>query len=181
MKRKSPMQPQLNQLNNYYNEVKDVILKKQHPITGLLPASTAINQHGNYTDAWVRDNVYSIMAVWALGLAYRRIDDTGGRTYELEQSTVKLMRGLLQAMMQQSAKVEEFKHSHNPLDALHAKYDTATGAVVVADDAWGHLQLDATSLFLLMLTQMTASGLRIIFSLDEVNFIQNLVYYISHS
>ncbi len=175
------MQKKLNQLDDYYKEVKAVILSKQHPITGLLPASTAINQHGNYTDAWVRDNVYSIMAVWALGLAYRKIDDTGGRTYELEQSSVKLMRGLLQAMMQQSAKVETFKHTHNPLDALHAKYDTATGEVIVADDAWGHLQLDATSLFLLMLTQMTASGLRIVFSLDEVSFIQNLVYYISHS
>ena len=181
MKRKPLMQLQLNQLNDYYEEVKEVILAKQHPNTGLLPASTAINQHGNYTDAWVRDNVYSILAVWALGLAYRKIDDAGSRSYELEQSTVKLMRGLLQAMMQQSAKVERFKQTSNPLDALHAKYDTATGDVVVADDAWGHLQLDATSLFLLMLSQMTASGLRIVYTLDEVNFIQNLVYYISHS
>ncbi len=175
------MQEKLNKLNDYYEEVKAVILSKQHPITGLLPASTAINQHGNYTDAWVRDNVYSILAVWALSLAYKKIDDTGSRTYELEQSTVKLMRGLLQAMMQQSAKVENFKHTGNPLDALHAKYDTGTGEVVVADDAWGHVQLDATSLFLLMVAQMTASGLRVVFTLDEVNFIQNLVYYISRS
>ena len=51
----------------------------------------------------------------------------------------------------------------------------------MGDDEWGHLQLDATSLFLLMLAQMTASGLRIVFSLDEVNFVQNLVHYISRA
>jgi phosphorylase kinase alpha/beta subunit len=32
-------------------------LARQHPVTGLLPASTAITVHGDYTDAWVRDNV----------------------------------------------------------------------------------------------------------------------------
>jgi phosphorylase kinase alpha/beta subunit len=46
------------------------------------------------------------------------------------------------------------------------------------DSAWGHLQLDATSLFLLTLAQMTASGLQIIRNFDEVAFIQNLIYYI---
>lgn len=29
---------------------------------------------------------------------------------------------------------------------------------VVSDSEWGHLQIDATSLFLLVLAQMTASG-----------------------
>ena len=166
-------------LARYYHCVRTTILDRQHPISGLLPASTAITEHGDYTDAWVRDNVYSILAVWGLALAYRKVDDGDGRTYELEQSVVKLMRGLLVAMMQQADKVERFKHTQDPLDALHAKYDTATGSVVVGDTEWGHLQVDATSLFLLMLAQMTASGLRIIFTLDEVNFVQNLVFYIS--
>ncbi|MEM8546176.1 MAG: glycoside hydrolase family 15 protein, partial [Cyanobacteria bacterium P01_H01_bin.119] len=52
---------------------------------------------------------------------------------------------------------------------------------VVGDTEWGHLQLDATSIYLLMLAQMTASGLQIIFTHDEVNFVQNLVYYISRA
>ena len=56
-----------------------------------------------------------------------------------------MMRGLLFAMMRQSHKVEAFKHSLDPKDALHAKYDTKTGLEAVADDAWGHLQIDATS------------------------------------
>lgn len=170
-----------DKLDSYYLQVTDIILKRQDWVTGLLPASTAVNAHGNYTDAWVRDNVYSILAAWGLALAYRRVDDPLGRTYLLEQSVVKLMRGLLTAMMRQAPKVEKFKQSQNPMDALHAKYDTKTGGVVVGDDQWGHLQLDATSLFLLMLAQMTASGLRIVFTIDEVNFVQNLVHYISRT
>ena len=58
-------------LHRLYKDINDIIIKRQHPVSGLLPASTAITTHGDYTDAWVRDNVYSIMAVWALGLAYR--------------------------------------------------------------------------------------------------------------
>jgi phosphorylase kinase alpha/beta subunit len=168
-------------LDYYYQQIKNVILKRQNPITGLLPASTAVTAHGDYTDAWVRDNVYSILAVWGLGLAYRKIDSDRGRTFELEHSTVKLMRGLLFAMMQQSSKVESFKNTQLPLDALHAKYNTQTGSIVVGDDEWGHLQLDATSIFLLIVAQMTASGLHIIFTIDEVNFVQNLVYYIGRA
>ena len=171
----------LDQLERYYQQVTRVILSRQHPITGLLPASTAITAHGDYTDAWVRDNVYSILAAWGLGLAYRRLDESDGRTVLLEQSVVKLMRGLLIAMMRQSDKVERFKQTLDPLDALHAKYDTGTGDPVVGDDEWGHLQIDATSLFLLMLAQMTASGLRIVFTIDEVNFVQNLVHYIGRA
>ncbi|HEY9853361.1 MAG TPA: glycoside hydrolase family 15 protein [Leptolyngbyaceae cyanobacterium] len=168
-------------LDYYYQQIQVIILNRQNPITGLLPASTAINAHGDYTDAWVRDNVYSILAVWGLALAYRKLNQDFGRTYELEQSVVKLMRGLLFCMMRQSHKVECFKQTQSPLDALHAKYNTKTGDVVVGDGEWGHLQLDATSLFLLMLSQMTASGLNIIFTIDEVNFVQNLVYYIGRA
>jgi len=176
----------IDPLEPYFQQVQGIILSRQHWISGLLPASTAVTAHGNYTDAWVRDNVYSILAVWGLGLAYRRMErqsgnQNQGRTYLLEQSVVKLMRGLLTAMMRQSPKVEKFKHTQNPLDALHAKYDTKTGAIVVGDHEWGHLQLDATSLFLLMLAQMTASGLRIVFTIDEVNFVQNLVHYVSRT
>jgi phosphorylase kinase alpha/beta subunit len=170
-----------DRLDRYYQEIKTVLLSRQDPISGLLPASTAVNAHGNYTDAWVRDNVYSILAVWGLALAYRKVDWDNGRTFELEHSVVKTMRGLLFAMMRQAHKVERFKKTQSPLDALHAKYDTRTGGEVVGDAEWGHLQIDATSLWLLMLGQMTASGLAIIFTIDEVNFVQNLVYYIGRA
>lgn len=168
-------------LDAFYREVCSVIVDKQHPVTGLLPASTAITVHGNYRDAWVRDNVYSILAVWGLGLAYRGLDHDDGRGYELEQRTVQLMRGLLRSMMAQVHKVEAFKSSRHPRDALHAKYDTATGNTVVGDYDWGHLQIDATSVYLLMLTQMIGSGLNVIWTLDEVAFIQNLVYYVERA
>ncbi|XP_072191715.1 phosphorylase b kinase regulatory subunit alpha, skeletal muscle isoform isoform X2 [Excalfactoria chinensis] len=162
-------------LDGYGRLVQQTILRHQDAVTGLLPASA------DHRDAWVRDNVYSILAVWGLGLAYRKNadrDEDKAKAYELEQSVVKLMRGLLQCMMRQVDKVEAFKYSQSTRDCLHAKYNTHTCATVVGDNEWGHLQLDATSLYLLMLAQMTASGLHIIHSLDEVNFIQNLVFYI---
>uniref|UniRef100_A0AAQ5XWK9 Phosphorylase b kinase regulatory subunit n=1 Tax=Amphiprion ocellaris TaxID=80972 RepID=A0AAQ5XWK9_AMPOC len=162
-------------LDGYARLVQETILCHQNPVTGLLPAST------QKKDAWVRDNVYSVLAVWGLGMAYRKNadrDEDKAKAYELEQSVVKLMQGLLQCMMRQVAKVEKFKHTQSTKDCLHAKYDTPTCATVVRDDQWGHLQVDATSIYLLMLAQMTASGLRIISNMDEVAFIQNLVFYI---
>lgn len=160
---------------------QSIILNKQHPVTGLLPASTAVMVHGDYRDAWVRDNVYSILAVWGLASPTAGWTMMAGAGHELEQSCVKLMRGLLQAMMRQAHKIEQFKQSLAPHDALHAKYNTETGGTVVEDHAWGDLQVDATSLYLLMLAQMIASGLDIIWTLDEVNFVQNLVYYIERA
>ncbi|KAG0750608.1 hypothetical protein G6F57_000624 [Rhizopus arrhizus] len=171
----------LERLDYYYQVIENTVLSKQNPASGLIPASVAITTHGDYTDAWVRDNVYSIYCVYGLALAYRRVDDTSGRAFELEHAVVKLMRGLLFAMMRQVHKVEKFKKTQNVLDALHAKYKTKTGETVVGDREWGHLQIDATSLFLVALADMTTSGLSIIFTQDEVDFIQNLVFYIERA
>ena len=68
------------------------------------------------------------------------------------------MRGLLFSMMKQIDKVERFKYTQSPRDCLHAKYCVNTGKTVVGDHEWGHLQIDATSLYLLVLAEMTASG-----------------------
>ncbi|KAI9366911.1 glycosyl hydrolases family 15-domain-containing protein [Zopfochytrium polystomum] len=168
-------------LDAYYAQVDAVILQRQNPATGLIPASTAVTIHGNYTDSWTRDNVYSILAVWGLSLAYRRIDDNEGRAYELEHATIKCMRGLLYSMMRQAHKVERFKNTQNIYDSLHAKYSTTTGETVVRDHEWGHLQIDATSIFLLFLAQMTTAGTLIIHTMDEVHFVQNLVFYIERA
>ncbi|XP_032668080.1 probable phosphorylase b kinase regulatory subunit alpha isoform X5 [Odontomachus brunneus] len=162
-------------LDYYQRIVHKIIMNHQNPVTGLFPASP------NNDHAWIRDNIYCILAVWGLSMAYKKIadaDEDRAKTYELEQSCVKLMRGLLMAMMQQKDKVEKFKSSQNPHDALHAKYSSVNCQTVVGDTEWGHLQIDAISLYLLILAQMTASGLQIIFNLDEVAFIQNLVFYI---
>ncbi|XP_061519209.1 probable phosphorylase b kinase regulatory subunit alpha isoform X2 [Anopheles gambiae] len=162
-------------LDYYQRIVHRLIMRHQQPVTGLFPASPQ-TQH-----AWIRDNVYCILAVWGLSMAYKKIadqDEDRAKAYELEQCCVKLMRGLLMAMMNQKEKVERFKTSQNPLDSLHAKYSSRNGQIVVGDSEWGHLQIDAISLYLLILAQMTASGLQIVFSLDEVAFIQNLVFYI---
>jgi phosphorylase kinase alpha/beta subunit len=162
-------------------QIEAVVLSRQHPITGLLPASTANTVHGNYGDAWVRDCVYSIQCVWGLALAHRRLRGASRRMFELEQRVLQLMRGLLNAMARQAAKVERFKHSLHRLDAIHAKFDTGSGNPVVPDDGWGHLQLDATGLFLLQLAQLTRAGLVVVRSSHEHDFVQNLVYYVAQA
>jgi len=57
----------------------------QHPVTGLFPASPE-NSH-----AWIRDNVYCILAVWGLSMAYKKnadMDEDRAKTYELEQVAI---------------------------------------------------------------------------------------------
>ena len=95
-------------LEKQIQSIEKIILSRQDPVTGLLPASTAINAHGDYTDAWVRDNVYSNMSVWGLHLPYKKFSPEHYRNHLLGQSVVKLMRGLLNAMMRQSEKIENY-------------------------------------------------------------------------
>lgn len=171
--------PAPDALAAYTAQARAIILSRQDPNTGLLPASTAITVHGDYTHAWVRDNVYSILGIWALELAHR--EQAPGVSAELRLRVEALMRGLLMAMMKQAHKVERFKHTQHPLDALHAKYSTQTGEWVVGDSEWGHLQIDATAIFLLQLAQMSASGLRIVQKPAEVAFVQNLVHYLARA
>lgn len=174
----TPVTPE-RRLQQLTAQARAVILSRQDPNTGLLPASTAITVHGDYTHAWVRDNVYSILAIWALELAHR--ERHPATSSELQLRVVALMRGLLAAMMKQAHKVERFKHTQHPLDALHAKYATHTGDWVVGDAEWGHLQIDATAIFLLLLAQMSASGLAIVQNPADVAFVQNLVHYLARA
>nr|XP_039256561.1 phosphorylase b kinase regulatory subunit alpha, skeletal muscle isoform-like isoform X2 [Styela clava] len=162
-------------LDNYARLIQKTILKFQDPVTGLFPAGK------DEPHAWVRDNLYCIQSVWGLSLAYKKhadLDEDKAKAYELGQSVVKCMRSLLNCMMRQVDKLERFKTTQSTNDALHAKYNRHNCNTVVGDKDWGHLQLDAVGLYLLMLSQMTASGMSIIYSLDEVSFVQNLVFYI---
>lgn len=77
-------------LDYYQRVVHRLMMNHQQPVTGLFPASPS-NDH-----AWIRDNVYCILAVWGLSMAYKKIadqDEDRAKAYELEQSCVKLMRG----------------------------------------------------------------------------------------
>ncbi|XP_065913597.1 phosphorylase b kinase regulatory subunit beta-like [Dysidea avara] len=161
-------------LDRYYNEVSHSILTHQTSTLGLFPRGTSGH-------ARVRDNVYCAMALWSLALAYRHIGDDKGRTYELEQSAVKCLRGILYCYMRQASKVEQFKLSWLEEDALHSRFDPFTGDPVTDDTSWGHLQIDATSLYLLTVAQVTVSGVKVVMTMDEVNFIQNLIYYVERA
>lgn len=74
--------------------------------------------------------------------------------------------------------MEAFKSKQCPENALHSVFDAKTGKPVLRDEDYGHLQLNNTALYLLYIVQMISSGLQIIYTVDEVNFLQNLVYYV---
>jgi phosphorylase kinase alpha/beta subunit len=148
----------------------------QSPITGLFPVLSTDTKIGS-----VRDSVYCAAAVWGLYQAYRRIDDDRGKSYELGQSAVKCMRGILECWIKQAARIELFKKNQCNTHALHVKFHLTTGNEVYSDDSYNHLQIDVVSIYLLFLVQMIASGMQIIYTQDEVAFVQNLVYYVERA
>lgn len=164
-------------LDKFYGQVKRQLLNYQSPTTGLFPCLSRDKDNG-----YVRDSIYCAVAVWSLYQAYKRIDDDRGKSYELGQSVVKCMRGILFCWMRQSKdKMEKFKMEQGPQHALHSVFNLKTGMTVVAETDYGHLQIDVVSLYLLYLVQMITSGLQVIYTVDEVNFIQNLVYYVERA
>ncbi|XP_013168313.1 PREDICTED: probable phosphorylase b kinase regulatory subunit beta isoform X2 [Papilio xuthus] len=166
----------VRQLDIYYAIVKRQLLRFQSPITGLFPVLSSDLHVGS-----VRDSIYCAAAVWGLYQAYRRIDDDRGKSHELGQSTVKCMRGILECWIKQSARVEAFKTRQSAAHALHVKFHLTTGEPVLSDEEYHHLQIDVVSLYLLFLVQMITAGLQIIYTQDEVAFVQNLVYYVERA
>ncbi|XP_025892326.1 phosphorylase b kinase regulatory subunit beta isoform X4 [Nothoprocta perdicaria] len=166
-----------DKLDNYYRIVKSTLLLYQSPTTGLFPTKT----YGDNRKAKVQDCLYCAACAWALALAYRRIDDDKGRTHELEHSAIKCMRGILYCYMRQADKVQRFKQDPKPSECLHSVFSAQTGDEVFSHEEYGHLQINAVSLFLLYLVEMISSGLQIIYNTDEVSFIQNLVFCVERS
>ncbi|XP_066289063.1 phosphorylase b kinase regulatory subunit beta-like isoform X2 [Branchiostoma lanceolatum] len=167
----------MERLDHYYTVAKNQLLSNQSPTLGLFRLHT----DGASPVSKVRDNIYCATAVWGLALAYRRIDDDRGRTHELEHCTVKCMRGILYCYMRQAEKVELFKQGQEARHCLHSEFHWQTGDALKTDNEAKHLQIDAPSLYLLYLAQMISSGLQIIYTTDEVSFVQNLVYYIERA
>ncbi|GAB0195597.1 phosphorylase b kinase regulatory subunit beta isoform X6 [Grus americana] len=166
-----------DKLDHYYRIVKSTLLLHQSPTTGLFPTKT----YGDNRKAKVHDSLYCAACAWALALAYRRIDDDKGRTHELEHSAIKCMRGILYCYMRQADKVQQFKQDPKPSECLHSVFSAHTGDEVLSHKAYGHLQINAVSLFLLYLVEMISSGLQIIYNTDEVSFIQNLVFCVERA
>lgn len=163
-------------LNTYYQLVCSQIISHQSLTTGLFP----IYGDKKCLEGHVRDNVYCAITIWALRQCYSKIDYDQGRTHELGQCAVKCMRGILFCWMKQSSKIEKFKLSQSPENALHTKFKILNGNEI-DDIEYGHLQIDCVALYLLYLAQMISSGLQIIYSTDEVSFVQNLIFYIERA
>ncbi|XP_046386371.1 probable phosphorylase b kinase regulatory subunit beta isoform X1 [Ischnura elegans] len=166
----------VRKLDGHYGLVKRQLLRYQSSITGLFPVLSTDEHVGS-----VRESIYCAAAVWSLHQAYRRIDDDRGKSYELGQSAVKCMRGILECWEKQAGRVEAFKANQCSKHALHSKFHLYSGEVVYSDDEYPHLQIDVVSLYLIFLVQMITSGLQIVYTQDEVAFVQNLVYYVERA
>ncbi|CAF0813582.1 unnamed protein product [Adineta steineri] len=167
----------LKKLDNYYRKVKRQILAFQSLTTGLFPNHLEPDKKV----AHVVENVFCATAVWSLRQCYCKIDNDQGRAHELGQAAVKCMRGILDCWMRQAKKIEVFKGEQSPKDALHSKFNVLDGSEVEDADEVGQLQICAISIYLLTLVQMITSNLEIIFSMDEVNFVQQLIFYIERA
>lgn len=110
------------------------------------------------------------------------------------------MRGILFSWMQQSKNVrnspwkfiifvpfpfqlDSFKSQNSSEFALHARFDLSSGMCLDGSQHsnYGHLQMDLVALYLLTLVQMISAGVKVIYTHHEVNFVQNLVFYIERT
>lgn len=91
------------------------------------------------------------------------------------------MRGILECWIKQAHRVELFKQRQCSAHALHCKFHLHTGEEIYSDDKYNHLQIDVVSIYLIFLVQMITSGLQIVYTQDEVAFVQNLVYYVERA
>ncbi|CAF4607882.1 unnamed protein product [Rotaria socialis] len=167
----------LKKLDSYYRKVKRQILAFQSLTTGLFPNHLEPDKKVGH----VVENVFCAIAVWSLRQCYCKIDNDQGRAHELGQAAVKCMRGILNCWMKQAKKIEVFKNEQSTKDALHSRFNVFDGSEVEGADEVGQLQICAISIYLLTLVQMITSNLQIIFSMDEVTFVQQLVFSIERA
>ncbi|CAD5219602.1 unnamed protein product [Bursaphelenchus okinawaensis] len=163
-----------SRVDRIYSLLEKIIIENQSWTTGLFPRFSNDKSIG-----YVKDSIYCALACWTCSMAYQRIDDDRGRQTELRQTAVKTMRGILFSWMQQTEKLNAFK-SHNSSEfSLHSRFDLQTGLEI--HGSYNHLQMDLVALYLLTLVQLTMGGVQIIYTMDEVAFLQNLVFYLERT
>ncbi|KAI6175597.1 Phosphorylase b kinase regulatory subunit [Aphelenchoides bicaudatus] len=168
-------QSHLSKVDRIYEFVEKFIVDQQSATTGLFPRYSSDKSIG-----YVKDSIYCALACWACSAAYQRLDDDRGRQTELRQTAVKTMRGILFSWMQQIGKLNSFKSNNSPEFALHARFDLQTG-LEIQSTTFGNLQMDLVGLYLLVLVQLTTGGVQVVFTMNEVAFVQNLVFYIERT
>ncbi|KAI3381093.1 hypothetical protein SNEBB_002934 [Seison nebaliae] len=154
-------------LDDYYRIVKQSILQRQSLTNGLF-------DEGNGDNVW--KSIMCCVSIWGLRQAYRRISRDDGRSYELGQSTVKCMRGILFKWMQERGRLERFKQSTIAAHALSV--ESGEKSEKLSSKVFHTFSV---SVYLYYLCQMINSGLDLITNRHEVSFIQNLVFYIERT
>ncbi|CAJ0936519.1 unnamed protein product, partial [Mesorhabditis belari] len=175
----SPSQASVvSKMDQIYELVEYLVLDEQSVTSGLFPRYSKDKDVG-----YVKDSIYAALACWACSIAYKRLDDDRGRETELRQTAVKTMRGILFSWMQQAEMLNKFKSNNSVTFALHSRFDLQTGMTLTTpnDKHYGHLQMDLVALFILAMVQMIVAGEKVIYTQHEVQFVQNLVFYIERT
>lgn len=97
-------------------------MQYQNAVSGLFPLTSPTDE-----TAHVRDNIYCVLAIWALAQGYKRIDKDSGRTVLLQLSAVKCMRTILHGWMMQADTLEQFKKRSSTEFALNVRFNVSTG------------------------------------------------------
>ncbi|VDM23322.1 unnamed protein product, partial [Wuchereria bancrofti] len=141
-----------DKVDSVYYLVQKLILNQQSVTSGLFPRYSK-----NCEIGFVKDSIYCALACWTCSIAYKRLDDDRGRQTELRQSAVKAMRGIMFCWMQELDNLNHFKENISPEFSLHARFDLHTGMV------------------------LSTPNEKVIYTHDEVCFVQNLVFYIERT
>lgn len=176
----TPLSTDLTSLIHYINSN---ILKKQSAILEFFKN----NHRPNH--AFLCDTIYASYALYISSISLR--NQQNSRIFKL--SATKGMQAVLTALMFQSENVQKFKDNQEIENCLKTVFDVKTGKNPIENDENGEnrpenscpennmLLIDDIALFVLFLCQMTTGGLEIVSTTDDIDFIQNLVYYLERA
>ena len=111
--------------------------KPKWPVSGTV--YTAPRQYGACTRLTGEGTALSTPPLWgrwetnSLIFWLRRIDDDRGKSYELGQSSVKCIRGILRCWLRVADKIEAFKKNQTAQNALPTRFHLHTGQTLDKD------------------------------------------------
>ena len=124
----------------------------------------------DYQATWIRDTLYCSFAYWFLE-EFQKLQEGVWAVFDFFRDKKNLNR----------LKIGIASPERLANGTIHAKYNGITFSEVVADDKWGHHQLDALGLFLHVVADLDFKNITIIRNEDDAEVIQLLVYYLRSS
>lgn len=151
-------------------QVKSLIFSQVSPIHGNIISKI------NPAESHLKDSVYAAYTLYIASVSLRNNPEAS--VFRL--MATKVMRAALVSLMQQSEKVEAFKNDQDAKNVLATVFSASNNRPIkcVENEL---MILDECALFLLVLCQLCSANLKIVYSDNDVDFCQNLVYYLERA